>query len=121
MCSVKLPKVLEKSTPKPSKSIPKTFENPPQNGRKSIPKRSKIEIWKELRFGSLWTPFFSRILGCLGPSGVPLGAVLERSWGVWGRLWGALPCLRGGLEAYVARVGSLLARPWDVLGRLGAS
>ena len=74
-----------------------------------------------MRFGSLWTPFFSRILGCLGPSGVPLGAVLERSWGVWGRLWGVLACLRGGLEAYVARVGSLLARPWDVLGRLGAS
>ena len=74
-----------------------------------------------MRVGSLWAPFFSRNLGCLGPSGVPLGAVLERSWGVWGRPWGALPCLRGGLEAYVARVGSLLARPWDVLGRLGAS
>ena len=48
-----------------------------------------------------------------------LGAVLEPPWGIWSRLVAVLARLRGALEAYFARFGSLLARPWDVLGRLG--
>ena len=50
-----------------------------------------------------------------------LGAVLEPPWGIWGRLVAVLARPRGGLEAYLARFGSLLARPWDVLDRFEAS
>ena len=123
MCSVKLPKVLEKSTPslqnqsqKPSKIHPKTVENPSQNAPKSRSGRNCASD----RFGPLFFPAFWGVLGrlaCLlepswsglgvsgGVFGVPcrvLGAVLRRmlrvleaSWRVLGTSWGVLGHLEG--------------------------
>ena len=53
--------------PKSNGKLPKSIQKPP-------------EVWMGLRFGSLWGPFLSCVLGRLGPSCVPRGAVVEASW-----------------------------------------
>ena len=119
--SVLLPKIIQKSTPKlpksspkPSRIHPKTFQNPPKNAPKT---RSGGDCASD-RF---WAFFFSRICGRLGPSRAPLGTILEPSWGVWRRLGAVLARPRGGLGPSLGRLGA----SWRILGasweRLGAS
>ena len=104
-----------------SKIIPKTFPNPSENRPKSAQKRSKNDIWRGLRFGSLLCLFFPRICGRLGRFRAPLGTNLEPSWGVWRRLGPVLARPRAGLWPSLGRLGvswSILGTSW---GRLGAS
>ena len=118
--SEQLPKTL-KIYLQASKIIPKTFPNPSENRPKSAQKPSKNEIWNGLRFGSLLCLGFPRIWRRLGRFRAPLGANLEPSWGVWGRLGAVLARPRGGLGPSLGRLGvswSILGTSW---GRLGAS
>ena len=86
----------------------KTLQNPPENAPKSSPKRSKIEVWRGLRFGSLLGALFSHVFGCLRASWECLGRVL----GALGRLGSVLARLEGGLGASWGRLGA----SWRVLG-----
>ena len=76
-----------KNRPRNPPKSPQIPQNPPENGPKSTPKRSKIEVWRGLRFGSPLGPlFFLRRALSWGR----LGAVLGASWGVLRRLEGVL-------------------------------
>ena len=108
--SVLLPKIIQKSTPKlpksspkPSRIHPKTFQNPPKNAPKT---RSGGDCASD-RF---WA-FFS--LGSVG--------VLGRLGRLLGPSWSRLGASGGVLEPSWHDLGAVLGRPWGVLGRLGAS
>ena len=68
-------------------------------------KRSKTEVWRELRFGSLLGLGFILCPGVYRGSWPRCGGVLEAPRGVLGGSWGAC--------------GTVLGRLWCDLGRLG--
>ena len=63
----------------------------------------------------LWW-FLGLSLGCLGALLVPLGAVLELSWGVWGLSWTSLGAVLGCPGAVLGRFGALLGLSRAVFG-----
>ena len=141
--SVKLPKIQEKSTPKPPKSTPAScfywfrlsslksqknhppnLQNQPQNLQKSILKRSKIHpkslqnrglegIALRIAFGTLLFLNLGASWAVLRASWGRLGAVLGRLGCVLGRLGGILGASCGILE----RLGGVLGTSWGALGR----
>ena len=95
--SVLLPKIIKKSTsklpkssPKPSRIHPKTFQNPPKNAPKT---RSGGDCASD-RF---WAFFLSDLWTSWAVSGASW-AVLESSWTVLGPSWGPLRPSWGGLS-----------------------
>ena len=99
--SVLLPKIIQKSTPKlpksspkPSRIHPKTFQNPPKNAPKT---RSGGDCASD-RF---WAFFLSD---------------LWASWAVSGASWDHLGAVLGRLAASWSRPGTTSGRSWAVLG-----
>ena len=105
---------------KTSKSMPKTFRKiyltPPKIRAKTLPKstpvRSKIEVWRGLRFKLR----FCRVLGAAwGRPGAVLGllgAVLGASWGRLGASWERLGSVFGRLGAVLGCLGGILGTSW---------
>ena len=94
---------LPKSSPKPSRIHPKTFQNPPKNA-------PKTRSGRDCASDRFWAFFSLESVGVLGR----LGRLLGPSWSRLGASGGVL-------EPSWHDLGAVLGRPWGVLGRLGAS
>ena len=94
---------LPKSSPKPSRINPKTFQNPPKVAPKtrSGGDCASDRFWAFIFLGSVG------VLGCLGR--------------LLGPSWSRLGASGGVLEPSWHDLGAVLGRPWGVKGRLGAS
>ena len=94
------------------KKLPESFQKP----CKIDSKRSKIEVWRELRFGSFLGLGFFLCPGVSRGSWPRCGSVLEAPRGVLGGSWGACGTVFGRLWCDLGRLGSVLVRS---LGRFG--
>ena len=94
------------------KKLPESFQKP----CKIDSKRSKIEVWRELRFGSFLGLGFFLCPGVSRGSWPRCGSVLEAPRGVLGGSWGACGTVFGRLWCDLGRLGVVLVRS---LGRFG--
>ena len=94
------------------KSISVALQNHPKTLPKSIPKRSKIELWRRVRWRSLFDPKSGPIFSAPGSPWASSWGRLGASWGAPGPSWGVLGASWGRLWTSWERFGT----SWGLLG-----